>query len=148
MKFFQMAGVVTLSVALCGLGFAQTNVQTNQQTQRQLKQEQKADKAQAKADKEQRKALKTKQAKKAAKAQDKAGRSTAVGPWGCLGRGRWGGVGVRSSCGRCPHLRIEIWGTRLSSFSIPKTFEHHDSEGCSLYKKYRKNDQYRSEGEV
>ncbi len=77
MKLPQAAAAVVLSVALSGVGYSQTNVQDNQGTQKQLKQEHKADKAQAKADKQERKAAKTKQAKKAAKAQAKADREAA-----------------------------------------------------------------------
>jgi hypothetical protein len=81
MRFLHGAAAITLSVVLSGVGLAQTNVQdgnvqANQDTQKQLKQEHKADKAQAKADKDERKAMKTKQAKKAAKSQDKADRET------------------------------------------------------------------------
>jgi len=52
--------------------------------------------------------------------------------WVAAGRPRWaraesGGaaVGVRSSFGRCPHIRIDVWGTRFSHVhpsSISKTF--------------------------
>ncbi|MDQ2835381.1 MAG: hypothetical protein M3Y50_16895 [Acidobacteriota bacterium] len=69
-----MLAVLTLSLPLSCVGFAQTNVQQNQDAQTQLKQDHKADKAQAKADKHEQKALRTKEAKRAAKAQDKADR--------------------------------------------------------------------------
>lgn len=69
--------VCALGAVLGPMGVAQTNTQDNHDTQAQLKQQHKADKAQAKADKKEQKALNTKQAKQAAKAQDKADREAA-----------------------------------------------------------------------
>src|SRR5665213_2856318 len=78
MRFHKLAtGALALSFVLAGSGFAQTNVEQTRMTQKQLKQQHKADKAQAKADKAERKVLKTKQQKKADKAQDKADREAA-----------------------------------------------------------------------
>jgi hypothetical protein len=74
MRLYKLTGVLALSLVLAGSGFAQTNVEENHETQKQLKQEHKSDKAQAKADKDERKAMNTKEQKKADKAQDKADR--------------------------------------------------------------------------
>lgn len=77
MRLYKYAAALTLSLVLAGTGFAQTNADETHETQKQLKQQHKADKAQAKADKAERKAMKTKQQKKADKAQDKADRQAA-----------------------------------------------------------------------
>lgn len=76
MKLYQVAAALMLSVAVNGASYAQSNLQDNKDTQRQLKQEEKANKAQAKADKAERKALNSHKVKKADKAQDKANRET------------------------------------------------------------------------
>lgn len=81
MKLYGICAALLLSGILSGpVVVAQTNVQENKQTQRQLKQAHKADKAQAKADKAERKAAKSKKVKKAAKAQDKANREAGAVP--------------------------------------------------------------------
>jgi hypothetical protein len=80
MKLYGICAALLLSGILSGPVVAQTNVQENKQTQRQLKQAHKADKAQAKADKAERKAAKSKKVKKAAKAQDKANREAGAVP--------------------------------------------------------------------
>ena len=48
---------------------------------------------------------------------------------------------VRSSFGRCPHLRIEIWGTRLvsvlyrsESYDSVAEFRHFFSARCKCYR--------------
>ena len=71
MKLYRVAAVVVLPLALSGLSFAQ---ETSRQdlNRHELKQDEKADKAQVKADKDERKASKTHKAKKAAKQQEKA----------------------------------------------------------------------------
>jgi len=56
MRFHHLVAAVTLSLALRGGYFAQSNAQNNKETQTQLKHEEKVDKAQAKAEKAQRKA--------------------------------------------------------------------------------------------
>lgn len=74
MKLRNLAAILTLSAALCGTTIAQTNSQDNQDAQRQLDKDHKADKAQAKADKAEKKALNSHKVKKADKKQDKANR--------------------------------------------------------------------------
>ncbi|WP_348269336.1 hypothetical protein P8936_09430 [Edaphobacter paludis] len=51
MRFYKIAAASMLSLTLMGSGFAQSNVDQTGETQRQLKQQHKADKAQTKADK-------------------------------------------------------------------------------------------------
>ena len=75
MKISQIAAVLTLSVALCGVGFAQSATQCAKDAQAQAASNHKVDKAQAKADKAESKAMKSHKVKKAAKKQDKADRT-------------------------------------------------------------------------
>lgn len=76
MKSYKVAAAVVLPFALSSFGFAQTgNQQDVDANHHQVKQMEKADKAQAKADKDERKALKSHKVKKAAKQQDKADRA-------------------------------------------------------------------------
>ena len=70
MRRLLVAALVFGSLVGAGAGVCQTNTQQTKETKSELKQKQKADKAQANADKAERKALGTKQQKKADKAQD------------------------------------------------------------------------------
>jgi Flp pilus assembly protein TadB len=72
MKVRYAAGLLAAVLSVGGFGLAQSNEQTRQDTHDQVKQDEKADKAQAKADKSTRKALNSKKVKKAARDQDKA----------------------------------------------------------------------------
>jgi hypothetical protein len=72
MRLAQVVPTVALTLLLSGAGVAQTHQEESKDAQAQLKQDEKADRAQAKADKQERKALKSKKVKKAVKAQDKA----------------------------------------------------------------------------
>jgi hypothetical protein len=74
MKISQVVAVLTISVALCGVGFAQSATQCAKDAQAQAASNHKVDKAQAKADKAESKAMKSHKVKKAAKKQDKADR--------------------------------------------------------------------------
>ncbi len=68
-----VAGALALVIAAGGATIsAQSNEQSRQDAQAQVKQDRKASKAQAKADKKADKALKSDKVKDAAKAQDKA----------------------------------------------------------------------------
>jgi len=76
MKLYRLAAAVALPFALSGISLAQTTHQDDlKATHHEVKQDEKADKAQAKADKTERKALKSHKVKKAAKQQDKADRA-------------------------------------------------------------------------
>ena len=76
MKLYRVAAVVVLPLALSGFSFAQEPSQQDfPANHHQLKQDEKADKAQAKADKDERKAMKSHKVKKAEKQQDKADRA-------------------------------------------------------------------------
>ena len=75
MKISQVVTVLTLSTALCGIGFAQSAQQCARDAQHQAAENHKVDKAQAKADKAEDKAMKSHKVQKAAKKQDKADRT-------------------------------------------------------------------------
>jgi hypothetical protein len=75
MKISHIATALTLSVALCGVGFAQSATQCAKDAQAQADSNHKVDKTQAKADKAESKAMKSHKVKKAAKKQDKADRT-------------------------------------------------------------------------
>ena len=75
MKISQVVTVLTLSTALCGIGFAQSAQQCAKDAQAQAAENHKVDKAQAKADKAEDKAMKSHKVQKAAKKQDKADRT-------------------------------------------------------------------------
>ncbi len=79
MKRMWMSAVLMVALG-AGASVCQTNTQTTAMTKSELKQQEKANKAQAKADKAERKALNTKQQKKADKAQDKADRAAGTVP--------------------------------------------------------------------
>ena len=75
MKISQVVTVLTLSTALCGIGFAQSAQQCARDAQAQAAENHKVDKAQAKADKAEDKAMKSHKVKNAAKKQDQADRT-------------------------------------------------------------------------
>jgi len=72
MRGIRVAGALAAILTLSSAGLAQSNEQDRKDAHAQVKQEEKADKAQAKADKSTRKALKSRKVKKAARDQDKA----------------------------------------------------------------------------
>jgi hypothetical protein len=67
-----LVAAVTLSLALTGGCFAQSNLQNNKETQTQLKREEKVDKAQAKANKAQHKTLNANKQNKSNTPQNRA----------------------------------------------------------------------------